>query len=110
MFAVRRALSDGMAARAVVDALVAAGEIDAAVVDRADPLGFVTAHPEVSSLVQAAYRFCRHEAGADVVLTGTSSIAHLRENLASIQAPPLPAELCARLLDIFGAVDSVSGN
>ena len=110
MFAVRRALSDGVAARAVVDALVAAGEIDPAVVDRADPLGFVTAHPEVGSLVQAAYRFCRHEAGADVVLTGTSSIAHLRENLASIQAPPLPAELCARLLDIFGAVDSVSGN
>jgi len=110
MFAVRKALSDGVAARAVVDALVAAGEIDSALVDRGDPLGFVTAHPEVGSLVQAAYRFCRHEAGADVVLTGTSSVAHLRENVASIQALPLPAEVSARLLEIFGTVDSVSGN
>jgi aryl-alcohol dehydrogenase-like predicted oxidoreductase len=110
MFAVRRALSSTAAAREVVDELIAAGAVDAALVDRADPLGFIDAHPDVRSLVEAAYRFCRHEPGAHVILTGTGSIEHLNANVAAILAPPLPAELTERLAEIFGRVDSVSGN
>jgi aryl-alcohol dehydrogenase-like predicted oxidoreductase len=110
MFAVRRALSDTGNAREVVEALIAAGAVDAARVDGEDPLAFVTAHPEVGSLIQAAYRFCRHEAGADVVLTGTGSVDHLRSNVAAILAPPLPPVIAARLEALFGNVDSVSGN
>jgi aryl-alcohol dehydrogenase-like predicted oxidoreductase len=44
-----------------------------------------------------------------VILTGTSSVAHLRKNVAASLAPPLPSEDGARLADIFGSVDSVSG-
>ena len=44
-----------------------------------------------ASLPDAAYRYCRHEPGADVILTGTGSEAHLLENLASIQRADLPA-------------------
>jgi aryl-alcohol dehydrogenase-like predicted oxidoreductase len=110
MFAVRRALTSREAARDVVAKLIEAGAVDGGAVDEDDPLGFLEAHPEVDSLVQAAYRFCRHEPGADVILTGTGSIAHLRDNVAAILAPPLPAEIAARLERMFGNVDSVSGD
>jgi aryl-alcohol dehydrogenase-like predicted oxidoreductase len=110
MFAVRRALTNHANARAVVEQLIAAGAVDARSVDRRDPLAFVTGDRSVKSLVEAAYRFCRHESGAHVILTGTGSIDHLRENVEAIVAPPLPDELTARLAQIFGAVDSVSGD
>ena len=110
MFAVRRALTNRDNARAVVETLIEAGTIAASDVDRSDPLGFVTAHPHVKSLVEAAYRFCRYEAGARVILTGTGSVEHLRENVAAILAPPLPKEMVARLTQIFGDVDCVSGD
>jgi aryl-alcohol dehydrogenase-like predicted oxidoreductase len=110
MFAVRRALSDPHALRGTVDALIARGELHPARIDRADPLGFLSEAPGVRSLVEAAYRFCRHEPGADVILTGTGDVAHLETNLAAIQAPPLPDDVLGRLESLFGAIDSVSGN
>jgi aryl-alcohol dehydrogenase-like predicted oxidoreductase len=63
-----------------------------------------------SSVVEAAYRFCRHEPGADVILTGTGNVAHLEENLHALQAPPLPAGVLARLEALFGKVDFISAN
>jgi len=110
MFAVRRALTNRDNVREVVEKLIAEGAVDANSVDRSDPLAFVTAHPQVKSLVEAAYRFCRHEPGAHVVLTGTGSVEHLRENVAAILAPPLPEALIGRLTELFGRVDSVSGD
>jgi aryl-alcohol dehydrogenase-like predicted oxidoreductase len=110
MFAVRRALSRPDALRELVDGLIERGEIESDRVDRDDALGFVAERPEVASVVDAAYRFCRHEPGAHVILTGTGSGEHLRANVASILAPPLPEELAARLREIFGRVDSVSAN
>jgi aryl-alcohol dehydrogenase-like predicted oxidoreductase len=110
MFAVRRALTGVDTARAAVSHLIETGAVDASAVDRDDPLGFVTAHRDVKSLVEAAYRFCRHEPGAHVILTGTGNAAHLRENVDAILAAPLPDEIGARLAEIFGGVDSVSGD
>lgn len=110
MFAVRRALSRPDALRELVGGLIARGEIDPGCVERDDPLGFVVARPEVASAVDAAYRFCRHEPGAHVILTGTGNPDHLRENVASILRPPLPDALTVRLREIFGGVDSVSAN
>lgn len=110
MFAVRRALSRPDALRELVGELIARGEVEAGSVERDDPLGFVADAPEVGSIVDAAYRFCRHEPGTHVILTGTGNADHLRENVASILRPPLPAALALRLREIFGTVDSVSAN
>jgi len=110
MFAVRRALTSRERVGAVVEQLIEARAIDPSAVDRADPLGFVAAHRDVKSLIEAAYRYCRHEPGAHVILTGTGRVEHLRENVDAILAPPLPAELEAKLDRIFGDVDSVSGD
>ena len=61
-------------------------------------------------MIDAAYRFCRHEPGVDVVLTGTGNPAHLDANLDAISRPPLPRGLQDNLDRLFGHIDSVSGN
>lgn len=110
MFAVRRGLNNVAHTREAVDALIRTGEVDPALINADDPLDFLRAGPDVKSQIEAAYRFCRHEPGAHVVLTGTGSAAHLEENIASILAPPLPAEAQARLRAIFGEASSASAN
>jgi len=110
MFAVREALSHPDELRKVVGELIARDEVDPAKVDADDPLGFLKDAPGSPSVVEAAYRFCRHEPGAHVILTGTGDAEHLKANVAAILAPPLPPQVSARLDAIFGKVDSVSGN
>jgi aryl-alcohol dehydrogenase-like predicted oxidoreductase len=108
MFAVRRALSSPDGLREALEAIEKAGQLDRSKLDADDPLGFLRDGTE--GIVDAAYRFCRHEPGIDVVLTGTGKIEHLSENVASINRGPLPAKMLAQLEDLFGQVDSVSGN
>jgi aryl-alcohol dehydrogenase-like predicted oxidoreductase len=110
MFAVRRTLSHPDALREEVAGLIARGELERAYIDADDPLGFLNGRPDIGSVVEAAYRFCRHEPGCDVILSGTGDVAHLEANIAAIQKPPLPPEILQRLERLFGAVDSVSGN
>ncbi len=110
MFAVRRALSDPAALREAVAGLVAGGEVDASEVDADDPLGFLRPFAASGALTEIAYRFCRHEPGAEVILTGTGDVAHLEANVAAIQGPSLPPEALMRLQRLFGQVDSLSGN
>ena len=110
MFAVRRALSLPDVLAKALDGLIASGQVDGGAINASDPLAFVADHPDVRSLVEAAYRYCRYEHGAHVVLTGTGSIDHLTENVAAILAPALPEALLDRLNSLFGAVDSVSGD
>ncbi|MEM9048578.1 MAG: aldo/keto reductase [Pseudomonadota bacterium] len=110
MFAVRRALSCPGAAAALVRDLIAQGRLAPDGIAPDDPLSFL-AEPDVAgSVVEAAYRFCIHEPGVDLVLTGTGSVSHLRQNLASIGKPPLPAKVLKRLAAMFGHIDSISGN
>ena len=108
MFAVRRALSNPEGLKEALDAIEKAGQLDRGKLDADDPLGFLKDGTE--GIVDAAYRFCRHEPGIDVVLTGTGKVEHLKENVASINRGPLPAKTLARLEELFGQVDSVSGN
>jgi hypothetical protein len=90
--------------------LAADGEVPQALAGSPDPLGFLVhpgGHPGghddgASSVIDAAYRFVRHEPGTDVVLFGTGDHAHLRSNIASILKPPLPDEDRARLATLFG--------
>ncbi|HZC15283.1 MAG TPA: aldo/keto reductase [Caulobacteraceae bacterium] len=110
MFAVRRVLSQPAALVEAVAGLIERGEVDAGAIDAADPLGFLRDRADVGSLTEAAYRFCRHEPGADVILTGTGNVRHLEANLAAIQEPPLAPDIIESLRRLFGGVDSVSGN
>lgn len=104
MFAVRRALSQPDALRDLMDELAAQDQIRADDLDRNAPLGFL------GDVVEGAYRFCRHEPGIDVVLSGTGNADHLRRNAAALARPPLSAAQAQKLEAIFGNVDTVSGN
>lgn len=109
MFAVRRALSQRGALAETLKIAVEAGQLAPANA-KDGLLDFLLEPGGAESLQEAAYRFCRHEPGIDVVLTGTGSKEHLRENVASILKGPLPAHHLARLDELFGDVDTLSGN
>lgn len=110
MYAVRGGLADRQRATQLVNELISAGEIDRDAIDPADPFGFLVEAGRPIPIAEAAYRFCRHTPGIDVVMTGTGSLAHLKDNIASIQAPPLPPAVVEKLRLIFGRVRSQSGN
>ncbi len=113
MFAVRRAFSRPERLREILVELRRSGEIDVEAVEAVDlfePLKWVMELSDAKTLPEAAYRFCRHEPGIDVVLTGTGNIRHLEDNIASLLRPPLPAEVVERLKKIFSRVHSVNGS
>ena len=82
--------------------LAADGLVPQALADDPDPLGFLVHEGGASSVIDAAYRFVRHEPGVDVVLFGTGDSEHLRSNIASILKPPLPEADRDRLAALFG--------
>ena len=107
MFVVRNIFSQPGVLAASIARLVADGKLPPECAGSNDPLGFLVGAGGVESLVDAAYRYARHEPGADVILFGTSSSAHLRANIASILRPPLAAGDRARLAEMFGHLRGV---
>lgn len=94
MFAVRKALSQPDELHRILKSVHL----------REDALDFLV------DVVDAAYRFARHEAGTDVVLTGTGKVAHLEANVRSIMRRPLSAAYLSRLQALFGKLDTLTGN
>lgn len=110
MFAVRNVFSQPETLRATIADAVSQGLVDGEAIDLDDPLGFLVHGCGASSVIEAAYRFARHEPGCHVVLTGTGNLEHLRSNIRSINLPPLPAEDLARLESLFGSLSHLTGN
>jgi len=110
MFAVRRALSQPRRLQSLCAELIASKAIDSDGLNPSDPLGFVLQMSDAATLPEAAYRFCRHQPGIHVVLTGTGNPEHLRENVAAILKPALPKAVLRKLDHLFGRLDSLSGN
>lgn len=110
MFAVRRALSQPQRLQEICAELVEKGAIERTALDLDDPLGFLLKETDASTLPEAAYRFCRHERGVDVVLTGTGNADHLKENIAAILKAPLPQASLEKLARLFGELDYLTGN
>lgn len=107
MFVVRNIFSRPGLLAETMRALAAEGKVPADLASRDNPLDFLIHSGGATTLLDAAYRFARHEPGSDVVLFGTSDIAHLKTNVASIVAPPLPAADTARLYELFGHLRGV---
>jgi aryl-alcohol dehydrogenase-like predicted oxidoreductase len=109
MFAVRRVLSQPEKLVAAVQELINVGQLDPAAVDMLNPLGFVLEESDATSIVDAAYRFCRYEPGVHVVLSGTGNPAHLQANIDSLCRPPLPEAVVQKLHHIFRHANAVTG-
>jgi aryl-alcohol dehydrogenase-like predicted oxidoreductase len=93
-----------------IKALVKEGALLAALGETGDPLGFLFREGGATSLLDAAYRFARHESGADVVLFGTGDLGHLEANVASLLEPPLPRSSVERLTALFGHLKGIGLN
>jgi len=111
MFAVRSALSKPEQLLADIARIIENGQAGEGLAASADALDFLVSGgaPAASTVMEAAYRFCRHTPPVHVVLTGTGNHDHLRDNLRSIGMPALPRDVLERLDKLFGNVDCVSG-
>jgi len=107
MFVVRRLFSVPGRVRETIAARVKEGRLPAELATIDDPLGFLVHEGGAESLVDAAYRFVRHEPGVDVVLFGTASADHMRANIASLLRPPLPKADRDRVVALFDKLDAV---
>ena len=108
MFAVRRLLKGPDLFRQAVAAINRKRPDSPAI--SADRLLALMAEHGVSELTAAAHRYCRHESGADVVLTGTGNPRHLKQNVAACLAPPLPEPVLSAFREAFGSVDFATAN
>ncbi len=102
MFAVRSIFADPPRVAREMKELAAKGLVEKWLGESADPLGFLVHPGGADSMIEAAYRFVRHEPGVDVVLFGTGDAAHLGANVASLLKPPLPEPDRAKLTALFG--------
>jgi aryl-alcohol dehydrogenase-like predicted oxidoreductase len=107
MFAVRRIFADPPRIAREMKALAAKGLVEQWLGETDDPLGFLVHAGGADSLTDAAYRFARHEPGANVVLFGTGEAAHLCANIASLLKPPLPEPDRAKLAALFGRLTGI---
>ena len=110
MYAVRRALSRPDILIKSIQTLIDECQLSPDDLDMEDPLGFVLEESDATSIVDAAYRFCRHEPGVHVVLSGTGNPAHLKSNIESLNRGPLPDALVEKLRRIFQHATAVNGN
>jgi aryl-alcohol dehydrogenase-like predicted oxidoreductase len=107
MFAVRNIFSRPERLAGALSELTARRELPRWLALAPNPVGFLVHEGGGHSIIDAAYRFVRHEPGVDVVLFGTGDPEHLRANIASLLAPPLPTADRLTLAKLFGHLSGV---
>ena len=107
MFVVRNFFSRLERRRSVLNELVQRGELPSQFAGSGDQLQTLVCDGGAKDLIDAAYRFARHQQGAHVILFGTGSKDHLKSNIDSILRPPLNPELTEQLKTLFGGLTGV---
>ena len=107
MFVVRNIFSNAAYRREIFAKLVEQGQLDASITAHGDPLEFLMTEGGAANITDAAYRYARHEQGADVILFGTGNKAHVKDNVDSILRPALPPPVIERLHRLFGHLTGV---
>lgn len=110
MFAVRRAFRSMEELRPLLAEMCSQGVLDADELERYNPFASALESGECASLAELAYRFCLHEPGINVVLCGTGSLGHLRENRDSADKPDVSQAVRSRIESLFGSINTVTGN
>jgi aryl-alcohol dehydrogenase-like predicted oxidoreductase len=109
MYVLLRELSQPARLRAICEDLVKQGVIPQGALNSDDPFDFLMRLTGAATVQDAAYRFCRHTPGVDVALTDTNP-DHLKANVESILKSSLPGAAVKRLGELFGNVDTITGN
>ncbi len=107
MFAVRSLFSTPGRLQQDIQLLAAAGQLPSWLAEKSQPLDFLLHEGGAPNIIEAAYRYARHEPGANVVLFGTSNLAHVEHNIKSILAPPLPPADVQKINELFGNLEGV---
>jgi aryl-alcohol dehydrogenase-like predicted oxidoreductase len=107
MFAVRSIFADPPRVAREMKELAAKGLVEKWLGETDDPLGFLVHEGGAANMIEAAYRFARHEPGVDVVLFGTGDAEHLRANVAALLKPPLPQADRDKLAALFGQLQGI---
>jgi L-galactose dehydrogenase len=107
MYAVR-ALRTQESLQLLMNKLVAYGYIKECDADAARIVKLLNTH-SVTSLSEAAIRFCRYELKPHVVLCGTGDTGHLSSDIAACQAGPLPDVVSAEFRRLFSKLNSLTG-
>ena len=108
MFVVRSIFSLPGRLEDTIKKLEAEGKVPTWLAESDNPLGFLI-HEDggAKSIIDAAYRYARHEPGTDVILFGSGIEEHIRTNIGSILGPPLPEADLAKLEELFGHLEGV---
>jgi len=107
MFAVRSMFADPPRIVREMTALADKGLVEKWLGESSDPLGFLVHAGGASSVIEAAYRYARHEPGVDVVLFGTGDAGHLRKNVEALLKPPLPEADREKIAKLFGHLTGI---
>lgn len=102
MFAVRSIFADPPRIAREMREMAEQGLVEKWLGETDDPLSFLVTEGGAANVIEAAYRYARHEAGVDVVLFGTGNAEHLKTNVAAINMPPLPDATRAKIEKLFG--------
>lgn len=107
MFAVRAIFSVPGRLQFDIRELVREGRLPKWLGDKKQPLDFLLHQGGAASVIEAAYRYARHEPGAHVVLFGTGVPEHVEPNVRAILQPPLPEADLKQIEELFGALEGV---
>jgi L-galactose dehydrogenase len=107
MFAVRAIFSVPGRLQEDITELANAGKLPKWLAEKKNPLDFLLHEQGARDIIEAAYRYARHEPGANVVLFGTGNPDHLAPNIKAILQPPLPAADTQKIAELFGKLEGV---
>ncbi len=109
MVPVRRSLAQPEYLRKRLNEAIDQGWLDPNALSGDRPLDWLV-KGSVTSLPAAGYKYVAAHPAVHTILTGTSNIEHLEENIKAVEGPPLAEEDMARLRSIFVNVCSPLAN
>lgn len=107
MFAVRAIFSVPGRLQDDIRDLVKEGKLPKWMADKKQPLDFLLQDGGAQSIIEAAYRYARHEPGAHVTLFGTGNPDHIEPNVRAILQPPLRESDRKKIVELFGKLENV---
>ena len=107
MFAVRAIFSVPGRLQDDIRDLVKEGKLPKWMADKKQPLDFLLQDAGAQSIIEAAYRYARHEPGAHVTLFGTGNPDHIEPNVRAILQPPLRESDRKKIVELFGKLENV---
>ena len=108
MFAVRAIFSTPGRLQDDIRELVREGRLPKWMAEKKQPLDFLLENEGAAKdIIEAAYRYARHEPGTHVTLFGTGNPDHVEPNIRAILQPPLRDEDRKKIADLFGSLVGV---